>query len=130
MIKIDYSDLTKEKARSSQTAKDVRFVARNRIKTASLTALRQVKMWMPVDTGAARARWGSPGAPGGIWEEEDEGLTITQGAALEPFEYIDRLNEGSSQQAPAGFLDAIALQTIDKLEQDLANDLVQAWGRP
>lgn len=78
------------------------------VKAASLQAVARIKMEMPVDTGAARSRWGTPGASGGVWEETDEGLTITQGADLQPYEYIERLNEGSSQQAPAGFIDNAA----------------------
>lgn len=102
----------------------VRDIARNRIRIKSLTVLGNVKLQMPVDTGAARARWGVQGAAGGIWQEEDDGLTITQGAGLEPYEYIERLNEGSSQQAPAGFLDSIAY----KAEQELINELLSDLG--
>lgn len=98
--------------------------ARNRIRVKSLTVLGNVKLQMPVDTGAARARWGIQGAAGGIWQEDDDGLTITQGAGLEPHEYIEELNEGSSQQAPAGFLDAIAY----KAEMELVNELLSDLG--
>lgn len=85
------------------------------VKAASLQAVGRIKMDMPVDTGAARGRWGTPGASGGIWDETDEGLTITQGANLEPYEYIERLNEGSSQQAPAGFIDSAAQSAEETL---------------
>lgn len=87
----------------------------------------KVKEWMPVDTGAARARWGSQVGAAGIWRIEDDGNTITQGASLEPYEYIERLNEGWSQQAPAGFLDSAAqyaeYRLIDNLEKEMAKYL-------
>ncbi len=65
----------------------------------------RVQSEMPVDTGWAQARWGVP-EYGGIWEVSEDGLSITQGASIDPYEYIIRLNEGSSTQAPAGFIDA------------------------
>lgn len=43
-------------------------------------------------------------------------MSIMQGAQLQPFEYIERLNEGSSQQAPAGFIDVIAEEQQYALE--------------
>lgn len=70
---------------------------------------------MPVDTGRARASWGhftpgdvrnNPDANAGdaIWDDlKDGGMTITQGTNVE---YVEGLNAGHSQQAPAGFLDA------------------------
>ena len=75
----------------------------------------EVQFEMPVDTGWAQARWGVP-EYGGIWERRDNGLTIEQGSSIEPFEYIERLNEGSSQQAPAGFIDTAAERAGDRLE--------------
>lgn len=84
----------------------------------------RVKEWMPVDTGAARARWGSQVGSAGIWRITDEGNTIEQGASLEPYEYIERLNDGWSKQAPAGFLDTAAqygeYRLIDNLEKEIA----------
>ena len=89
----------------------------------------KVKRVMPVDTGRARATWGifSPelvvyvstknplNANDAIWEVEDGGLTIKQGADLRPYNYIDELNAGSSKQAPSMFLDVIAEQAADDL---------------
>lgn len=83
------------------------------VREASMQVLARVKREMPVDTGAARARWGN------VWRELDGGMTIEQGAALDPFEYIERLNEGSSSQAPAGFLDTAAEWGLSVVEQEL-----------
>jgi hypothetical protein len=126
---IDYADWIKEGQRAATMSPAVKGVARNRVKIVALRVVGRVKIQMPVDTGAARARWGIPGAPGGIWQEEDDGLTITQGAGVEPYEYIERLNEGSSMQAPAGFLDAIAFKAEEELLNELGDDLVKEWGK-
>ena len=92
---------------------------RQNVREVSLDTVRDVKIQMPVDTGRARASWGSPEAEG-IWEIEDGGFTIVQGTNVE---YVEYLNEGHSKQAPAGFIDAIAmqanLQLVDALEADL-----------
>lgn len=83
---------------------------------------------MPVDTGWAQARWGEP-MYGGVWEFEDNGLSLTQGSDIEPYEYIERLNEGSSQQAPAGFIDTAAARGGLKLEANLSSELDDAIGK-
>ncbi len=98
-----------------------------RVMTKALKVLGQVKIAMPVDTGAARARWGTPGAAGGLWEVLDDGLTVIQGAQLLPFEYIERLNEGSSTQAPAGFLDTIAYKAEEELDQEIGQDATDVF---
>lgn len=74
-----------------------------------------IQAQMPVDTGWAQMRWGEP-AYGGIWEESNAGLTIEQGSGIEPYEYIEKLNAGSSKQAPAGFIDVAAARAELKLE--------------
>lgn len=80
---------------------------------------------MPVDTGWAQARWGEP-MYGGVWRIDDDGLGITQGSDIEPFEYIEKLNEGSSAQAPAGFIDAGAERGRLKLENNLERAIGEA----
>ena len=80
-----------------------------------------VEMVMPVDTGWASRRWGNP-AEYGLWEVSDDGLMIEQGSDLSVinmFEYIKKLNEGSSMQAPAGFIDVEADKAGDRLEGQL-----------
>jgi hypothetical protein len=51
----------------------------------------------PVDTGLAQSSWKS--------RKTSLGFTVTNDV-----EYIDRLNEGSSQQAPAFFIEKTALK--------------------
>jgi hypothetical protein len=87
---------------------------------------------MPIDTGWASIRFGDPNW-NGVWEDKDAGLTVELGSDLDDnpainpmtgrkvtYEYIRKLNEGSSQQAPAGFLDAATeraeLRLSDRLE--------------
>jgi hypothetical protein len=103
-------------------------------------AREDIKRNMPVDYGDAQGRWGNPqwrmlnpryqGAAGqGIWREDVRNLTHTQGAELSPFEYIERLNEGSSQQAPAGFIDAAVERAIDKAEDSTLSAVVGVWDK-
>ena len=122
-VRIDYGDLLREQTASQSRAEKIKTASKNRVKIVSLRVLGRVKVVMPVDKGAARTRWGIQGASGGIWQELDEGMTIIQGARLDPYEYIAKLNEGSSQQAPAGFLDAIAYKAEQEFIQELLSDL-------
>ncbi len=63
----------------------------------TLGILREVT---PVDTGAARAGWRiEPGAAGAVSVRNDE-------------EHVRYLNEGSSKQAPAGFVEAAVAQAV------------------
>lgn len=122
-VRAEYSALLREQTAAMTYPQKVKTAAKNRVKIVSLRVLGRVKVQMPVDTGAARARWGIQGASGGIWQELDDGMTIVQGAGLEPYEYIERLNEGSSQQAPAGFLDAIVFKAEQEFIAELLSDL-------
>lgn len=108
-IRIDASDLR----RAAGDVGAARALTRPRIweaiRRASFLAERNIKIRMPVDTGRARASWGHDEGPlgtgFGIWEEDEQGLSLTQGTKLE---YVEYLNEGSSSQAPAGFIDVEA----------------------
>ena len=93
----------------------------NAVYITSIATKNLVQAQMPVDTGWAQQRWGVP-EYGGVWETRDAGLTIEHGSSIEPYEYIERLNEGSSKQAPAGFIDAAAA----KAEVDLQTAVEQA----
>lgn len=97
--------------------------AASEVEAASEALQEDVAGMMPVDTGWAQSRWGEVAVPGGIWEVSDNGLTIEQGSDLDAtigmFEYITRLNEGSSKQAPAGFIDVAAERAGEKLENRL-----------
>ena len=95
---------------------EIKKRAQQVIRAASFALERRIKKEMPVDTGRARSNWGhwTPAAKFGsipandndsVWEEADGGLTIAQGTNLE---YVQNLNEGSSSQAPRGFIDKAA----------------------
>ena len=92
-------------------AKAVIGEAQRTLREISFAGEVRIKRDMPVDTGRARASWGhwdsSANSPDSTpadahYEETDAGLTITQGSNVP---YIEQLNEGHSQQAPAGFID-------------------------
>jgi hypothetical protein len=91
---------------------------REDVKTTTDETQLRIQAEMPVDTGWAQARWGEP-AYGGVYEERDSGLTIEHGSSIEPYEYIERLNEGYSQQAPAGFIDVNAENAERTLQEKL-----------
>ena len=80
------------------------------VRVTSFQTEREVKTAMPIDTGRARNSWGH--GPESIWTVSDGGLTIEQGSNVH---YIGGLNEGSSRQAPAGFIDAIARRALSRL---------------
>lgn len=110
-IVVDGHEWNIEEARLKHQAPRLIQAAKRAVRQQSLAAQRRIKQEMPVDTGRARASWGE------IWQEEEGGLSIVQGSEVE---YIVQLNEGSSRQAPAGFIDVAARDAIDDLEDDLA----------
>lgn len=126
-IRVDSREIFNEWNKSRTVAPLFKEWTKVRVMQKSLKVLGQVKVAMPVDTGAARARWGVAGAPGGIWLEQDFGMTIVQGAELYPHEYINELNEGSSQQAPAGFIDTIAYKAEQELIDEILKDLTKGF---
>lgn len=105
--------------------------AKTRVKETSFTVMRGVKERMPVDTGAARASWGSSPSPApaepldGIWIVRDNGMEIEQGSRRH---YISNLNAGSSQQAPPGFIDAEVEKAVNDMEDKLLNDALKIFG--
>jgi hypothetical protein len=100
--------------------KAVKFVLR---KTA-FWGKRKVQRQMPVDSGAARASWGAEGEAG-IWYFMNNDTTHVQGSRLP---YIQRLNEGHSKQAPAGFIDVIEEQMIELFIDDMAREMLEILG--
>jgi len=80
------------------------------VRVTSLDVERQVKTAMPIDTGRARNSWGH--GPESIWQVSDGGKTIEQGSNVH---YIANLNEGSSRQRAAGFIDGIAQRSVATL---------------
>ena len=99
---------------------DMRMAARARqaVKRVSFALEKRVKQEMPVDTGRARASWGHGGKQEGdsVWIEMDGGLVIVQGSNVP---YIEALNSGHSQQAPAGFIDTAHRDAEQRLEEEL-----------
>lgn len=126
---VDFAELTRERAMTAQQARQLKIVAWKIVRAHSFKAEANVKRRMPVKTGRARASWGHsapPAAPNeGIWEEDEAGLSITQGSRVE---YIEQLNEGWSQQAPAGFIDAVQAAEQAALEEDLADQVEAMFG--
>ena len=131
-------DFQQEVVFSSGAASRMRADVWQAIVDTAEAARDDIKRNMPVDYGDAQGRWGNPnwrmlnpryqGAAGqGIWREDVRNLTHTQGAELSPYEYIERLNEGSSQQAPAGFIDSAVERAMDKAEDDTLSAVVGVW---
>ena len=118
---------------------------------------RRIDAAMPKDTGRAAAGWGKyrpellaggsvptplghfitrasrrthqpqvSSAADAVWEEHPEGLYIIEGTRVP---YVQQLNEGSSTQAPAGFIDvAVALAGFEleaKAAARFAKELAQ-----
>jgi hypothetical protein len=122
IIGIDDRELVQLIKDTSIAERGVAIFARQVVKSASFGLEKEVKRRMPVDTGRAQASWGhwksgqlrKGGKKAGksseadaVWKEEDGGLAIEQGSNVE---YIEYLNRGHSQQAPAGFIDMAALK--------------------
>lgn len=114
-VQIDTQALADEGARAGATARRVLDEAKVTLRVGALETVARVKEEMPVDTGRARASWGDAMREG-TWEIADDGTAITQGSNVN---YVGRLNEGWSQQAPAGFIDAAAEAAGDTLEEQL-----------
>lgn len=89
------------------------------VRKVSQDAMRRIKIRMPVDTGRAQNDWGTS-----IYEVTDGGMTIEQGTKLG---YVEYLNEGSSTQAPAGFIDAEAQRALENLANELGDDVEKVW---
>lgn len=109
-VSLDYTQLSAETKRAALKRPEIRAGAWKIVKAKAFSLERGVKFRMPVDTGHARANWGH--GPAGVWDEDEADLSITEGTTVV---YVPRLNEGWSQQAPAGFIDAEVL----KVEMEL-----------
>jgi hypothetical protein len=114
-----------------RAGKNAKPEAAKLVRAVSFGLERRIKVDMPVDEGRARASWGhwtqgdlvTPDAAASEadshWIEHDGGMTIEQGSNVE---YIQALNDGHSQQAPAGFIDKavawaqrVLVDEIDKM---------------
>lgn len=136
---IDASQLTLEKQFSSQFPRRLGTRIRARVLPIAREAMTQIKNEMPVDTGGAAANFGeydpfrivdfarlaerNPDYQA-IYEVEDGGLDVSFGINVEPFNYVERLNEGSSQQAPAGFIDRAAERMDARAERMIDEEVL------
>jgi len=116
-VQFDGSDLLAEAAQLIQVNEKIENAAKIRLKEAAFTAKRNIQ----TDTGAAKSSWGAEGESG-IFTFSSDGLEHTQGSELP---YINRLNEGWSSQAPAGFIDAEAEKAKTLMVNNLLSDLGQ-----
>lgn len=126
-ISIEFGDFSREVQLVARYDDKFRAWSWRSIRRAALSLERNIKIKMPVDTGRARASWGHSETPAdvddGIWEENQAELEIVQGSKVE---YIQALNEGSSRQAPVGFIDVEAIKAwyeLDKILEDEAERL-------
>lgn len=110
-IEIDDDELAAEANRLTGISDRAKTEVVNTLMAGAMSLVARVKEEMPFDTGRAAGSWGSPLA-GGVWEVGDDGLSVLQGTNVD---YVGRLNEGYSQQAPAGFIDVAVEDTGDTL---------------
>ncbi len=132
-ISVDLSGLEYEVKQSKKFPRLLKEGLIEVVAAASKRTMGKVKDVMPVDTGFARAIWGmftpehivnhlklaqSARLGESIWRVKNGGLTIEQGAAITPRNYIELLNAGTSNQAPMMFLDTIAGQEEAAMQAD------------
>lgn len=123
-MKVDYSELTGELTISRTFKAKVEEAVKQELAKAAEALRTSIKTRMPVDTGAAKASWGRKNNSSlaakkglkGVWQISDDGLTAEHGSERDSYNYIKRLNEGYSKQAPAGFIDAEVEKRALKLE--------------
>jgi hypothetical protein len=98
------------------------------LRTLALDIDRRVILESPVDTGAARSNWlASTGSPLGAIADIDVQGALNKGAVVingandyetiyvqNNLPYIQRLNEGWSEQAPSGYIDKIILEEVQR----------------
>lgn len=133
-IRVDVTGMEAEAKQSKQFPRLLREGLVELVEDSARRTMGKVKDVMPVDTGFARAIWGmftpehvvnhlklaqSNRLGASIWRTSNGGLTHEQGAEIAPHNYINELNDGSSQQAPRMFLDAIAEQEAQALMNEV-----------
>lgn len=103
------------------------------VKKVAITALQNVVVSTPVDTGRARSGWGAgigSSSPGHGFDQAGQG-TVTRGRGVigtrragqdifisNNVPYITRLNEGSSAQAPAMFVQSAINQAVSIINRE------------
>jgi len=94
MIKLKISNVDAE-LKKLQTKADKQLKENSQVIVKNLE--KELILATPVDTGFARESWKTV--------ETKKGFDVTNSAP-----YIEHLNEGSSQQAPARFIESVALK--------------------
>lgn len=108
--------------------KDLSEFVGDTLRELALDIDRRVILETPVDTGAARSNWlASIGAPDMSVVEIDVGAALQKGAITisgagdydavyisNNLPYIQRLNEGWSQQAGSGYIDQIITEEVQR----------------
>jgi HK97 gp10 family phage protein len=118
--------------RFREAGDEAKEAAKPIVKEVALAGVKAVKSEMPVDTGRARASWGI-WTPGDIRESSSDqkqgdavftvsgdGLTVTQGTNVG---YVEQLDKGTSEQAPAGFIDRVAERMGNALMEKISQML-------
>lgn len=127
-IRVDASELRAMRQQAGQWTPELKRRAWKAVRVVAFNGERRLKMRTPVDTGRARASWGHATAPAGagdgIWEEDEGNLTLTLGSRVV---YMQRLNEGHSRQAPAGFVDAEEQAIRQELEELIADAIEELF---
>lgn len=110
-------------------SKEVGEFVGDTLRTLALDIDRRLILETPVDTGAARANWlASVGSPNGsATEETSQQAAINKGAVTisgagdystiyvqNNLSYIQRLNEGWSEQAGSGYIDQIITEEVSR----------------
>ena len=139
-VTIDDSQHRAFLAKLARLAPKMQTATRNDLRVVALETKKMVKLEMPKDSTRAANTWAeSPTqivhyvgrlgpnpstAADGIWEEKDgQGeWSIRQGSTVH---YVPGLNEGSSKQAPAGFIDANAKRGEEKLAQEIEDSIIE-----
>ena len=140
----DMGSIQRERELMARMAPELERALWEVVRDESLEVKKRIKAEMPVDTGAAQSRWGEQSQAGqrmntsgtpedparfdaGIWREDRRHLAIEQGAWLLPYEYIQALNEGHSQQAPPGFIDRLEERAVDRMKGKVLLAFTRAW---
>lgn len=109
-------------------SKEVAEFVGDELRILALDIDRRVILESPVDSGAARSNWlASVGFPDASTTDVDIQGAINKGAAViagagdyetiyisNNLPYIQRLNEGWSQQAPSGYIDKIITEEVSR----------------
>jgi len=101
IVSLEVKNFEKEMQRIE---KEVAYLAKNEIKTLVEYATEQLRLVTPVDTGRARQGWANE-----MKLTPDE-LELVEALIFNEVPYINKLNQGHSQQAPRYFIEQVLLK--------------------